>query len=262
MAVNANFMRKWNAVYKALKNSKEHGNLLNMYEKAFNNAENNRPTYNANAARNYFIANPNKRKFIITAYNKLSPTPARQTSKSPARQTSKFKSAVNRAVVHSAITTYVTNPSKLRTPEFKHRYQKIVRYLHNNPINIPVPLYRGVPKVSRFMPPKGNYNSGGRFLSFAKKLNTAKFFARRGGTVYVLPPGRYAAFNINANVKKRYPHVHIHRNLKTFPENIRKYIGYAKIEDEVFFAPGIFRVGNVRNNVNKSVIYKNISKLN
>ena len=257
-----NTMRKWNAVYRALKSpsGRSLNNVMNNYEQAFNNAENNSASSNTRAAREHFEQNPNKRRYIAAAYDKLNKlrTPTKPKNKSPANS-SKLKNAVKRAVVHNAVMTYVTNPSKLKNANYKYRYQQLIKSLHNSPINVREPLYRGVPKLARFMPAKGPYNSGGRLLSFAKKLNTAKFFARRGGTVYVLPPGKYPAFNINANVKKRYPNVIKLRNANKYPKLVRNYIGYARAEDEVLFAPGIFTVGNVRNNINKNnKIYKNI----
>jgi hypothetical protein len=247
-------MRKWNTVYKALRNSKADNSVLNNFYRAFNNAENNTAHSNARAARAYFEAYPNRRKYIAAAYNKLMKLRPRTPAKSPL----KLKKVVNRAVVQNAIMTYVTNPAKLKDPNYKYRYKVLVNYMKNNPINIDMPLYRGISKLAKFMPGKGNYNSHGRFLSFAKRPNTAKFFARRGGTVYVLPPGKYPAFNINANVKQRYPNVRTLKNMNKYPKIVRNYIGYAKAEDEIVFAPGIFTVGNVRNNNNKNRIYKNI----
>lgn len=171
----------------------------------------------------------------------------------------KFKNAVTQAVFHNALMTYVTHPSKLKGNNYKYRYQTLVKYMKNNPINIRQPLYRGVPRISKYMPNKGNYNTGGRLVSFAKNLNTAKFFAKPGGTIYVLPPGRYPAFNISNNVNKRYPNVRMSRNALKYPKNVQRYIGFAKTEDEVLLAPGVFSVGNVRNNNNKSKVYKNIT---
>lgn len=247
-------VRKWGAVYKALRNSQADNSILNNFNKAFNNSENNNAQSNARAARAHFESHPNKRKYITAAYNKLMKLRKPTTVKSP----TKLKKFVNRAIVQNAIMTYVTNPSKLKDPNYRYRYKALVNYMKNNPINIPTPLYRGVPRLARYMPARGNYNSNGRFLSFAKRLNTAKFFARRGGTVYVLPPGKYPAFNINANVKKRYPNVRTLRNANKYPKLVRNYIGYAKAEDEIVFAPGIFTVGNIRNNNNKNRVYKNI----
>lgn len=247
-------LRKWSVVYKALRNAKANNSIFNNFNMAFRNAENNNAQSNTRAAKAYFEAYPNKRKYITAAYNKLMKLRAPPATKSP----TKIKKFVNRALVQNAIMTYVTNPSKLKEPEYKYRYRVLVNYMKNNPINIPVPLYRGVSKLARYMPTKGNYNSNGRFLSFAKKPNTAKFFARRGGTIYVLPPGKYPAFNINANVKKRYPNVRTLRNANKYPKLVRNYIGYAKSEDEIVFAPGIFTIGNVRNSNNKNRVYKNI----
>lgn len=251
-------LRKWSVVYKALRNSKANNSIINNFDMAFRNAENNNAQLNARAARAYFEAYPNKRKYITTAYNKLMKLRASVRPQTPAKSPIKLKKVVNRAVVQNAIMTYVTNPAKLKDPNYKYRYKVLVNYMRNNPINIPMPLYRGVPKLARYMPNKGNYNSGGRFLSFAKKPNTAKFFARRGGTVYVLPPGKYPAFNINANVKRRYPNVRTLKNANKYPKLVQNYIGYAKAEDEIVFAPGIFTVGNVRNSNNKNRTYKNI----
>jgi hypothetical protein len=248
-------MRKWNSVYKALQNSKANNSILNNFDMAFSNAENNNAHSNARAARIFFEAHPNKRKYITTAYNKLMKL---RRPRTPAKPPMKLKKVVNRAVVQNAIMTYVTNPSKLKDPNYKYRYKVLVNYMKNNPITISTPLYRGVSRLNRYMPSKGNYNSGGRFLSFAKRPNTAKFFARRGGTMYVLPPGRYPAFNINANVKQRYPNVRTLRNANKYPKLVRNYIGYAKAEDEIVFAPGVFTVGNVRNSNNRNRVYKNI----
>lgn len=245
-------LRKWNTVYKALRNSKAGNNVLNDFDMAFQNTENNLAHSNARAARAYFEAYPNKRKYITAAYNKL------VKQRTPAKSPLKLKKVVNRAIVQNAIMTYVTNPSKLKDPNYKYRYEALVKYMRNNPITISTPLYRGVSKLARYMPSMGNYNSGGRFLSFAKHPNTAKFFARRGGTVFVLPPGRYPAFNINANVKQRYPGVRTLRNANKYPKLVQNYIGYAKAEDEIIFSPGVFTVGSVRNSNNKNRVYKNI----
>jgi hypothetical protein len=252
-------VRKWSTVYKALRNSAVKNNsIMNNFEMAFNNAKNNFTHSNEQAAREHFISHPNKRKYIKAAWNKLMESKKPAKPRTPAKSPTKLKKFVNRAIVQNAIMTYVTNPAKLKDPNFKYRYKALVNYMKNNPINIPNPLYRGVPKTARYMPAKGYYNSEGRFLSFAKRPNTAKFFAGPGGTVFVLPPGKYPAFNINANVKKRYPNVKTHRNANKYPKLVRNYIGYARAEDEIMFAPGVFRVGNVRNSNNKTRIYKNI----
>lgn len=241
-------IRKWKIVYNALRKSQANNSVFANFNMAFNNAENNHTHSNERAARAYFEAHPNKRKHIINAYNKL------MKSKTPTT----LKNVVNRAVIHNAIMTYVVNPSKLKDPNYKYRYKLLVKYMKNNPINIPISLYRGVPKLAKYMPNKGNYNSNGRFLSFAKQPNTAKFFAGKGGTVYVLPPGKYQAFNVNANVKKRYPGITF-KNLDKYPKLVRNYILAARTEDEIIFAPGIFTVGNVRTNSNnKNRTYKNI----
>jgi len=250
-------VRKWGVVYRALKKNLGGATMTNVYNnfnKAFNNANNNSAHANANRARLYFLQNPTKRRYISAAFAKLPKSPVRSTP----QNSSKIKNAVGRAVVHNALMTYVTAPSKLKSGDYSYRYKQLVKYLRNNPINIPVPLYRGVPKSTRYMPNKGYYNSGGRLISFAKNINTAKFFAHKTGTIYVLPPGKYPAFNINANVKRRYPNVSRLSNANKYNKLVQNYIGYAKAEDEILLAPGVYTVGNRRNSTNGNRIYKHI----
>jgi hypothetical protein len=131
--------------------------------------------------------------------------------------------------------------------------------MRNNPINIHVPLYRGVSQRGKYMPNKGNYNSN-RIVSFSKNLNMAKSFAMNGGTVYILPPGRYTAFNVNANVKNRHPNwLNFTRKITNMTKRFKNYIGHARSQGEVIFAPGIFTVGNVRKNMPNNGKYKNIT---
>jgi len=242
--MNNKTLARWSSVYRALKRNKTLHNVRNNFNNAFN-ANNNNSHLKANTARNYFNKHPNKRVYISAAYARLPKSPAGP------QKSSKFKNAVNRAVVYNALMTYVTKPSLLKQANYQYRYKKLVKYLKNNPITITKPLYRGVPKSTRYMPNKGYYNSGNRLMSFAKNIKTARFFARKEGTIYVLPPGKYPAFNINANVKRRYP-----TNKKYNNALVRNYIGYAKAEDEVLVAPGVFKVGNSRTVNNRT--YKNL----
>lgn len=188
-----------------------------------------------------------------------------------ATRPSKFRNFVRRAVVHEGVKKYTTKPSALRT--LPYTYKTMINHMKKHRIDIPTVLYRGVPLSTTFMPNKGNYNSNGRFLSFAKQLRTARFFAGKGGTIYVLPPGKYPAFNVNAHVRKTYPYkvnpmnfgkkvVNQYAHLNA---NTQNYIGYGRTEDEVFFVPGKWRVGNVRpnlkNNTNNTKVFKNIKWL-
>jgi hypothetical protein len=197
----------------------------------------------------------------------------------PPPKPSKWR-GVRKALMIEAMKSYVKEPANI----VKQPYlAKLLRQrMKEFPIVTTFPLYRGVGKGynKSVWPNKGNYVTN-KFKSFSKNIKVANKFAGANGIIYVLPPGKYPAINLNNYVRRRYPFnndpglfrkgailepwaARVNRLYPHFNNNLKNFIRSARGEQEVLFHPGTWEIGNRRNNIRapRGQVVKNIKLRN
>jgi hypothetical protein len=149
-------------------------------------------------------------------------------------------SVIKRAVIkHYARGKYRNYTGKfyrnVRNGKRPTHTEAITRRMRMFPLTTTAPLYRGVGGMGFNKVKLNTVLSNGKLVnnsisSFSYNRNTAQFFARKRGFIFVLPPGRYPAINR------------------------KKFTGTTSSENEVTLYPGTFHVTGRNNNTGNVLV--------